>query len=80
MLDKRAHILFDNQLWTTLTTLAEARKTSVAKLVRDAVKKSYMKDIDLEERRRVIEEIERIRPHFKGKLDYKAMINYGRRY
>lgn len=79
MLIKRAHILFDIQLWTTLTTLAEAKKTSVAKLVRDAVKTAYLKDAEFEERRKAIEDIERIRPHFKGKLDYKAMINYGRK-
>lgn len=79
MLNKRVHMLFDNQLWTMLSSLAEAKKTSVAKLVRDAVKTAYVKDAELEERRKVIEEIERIRPHFKGKLDYKAMINYGRK-
>ena len=79
MLNKRVHVLFDNQLWTMLLNLAEAKKTSVAKLVRDAVKTAYVKDAELEERRKVIEEIERIRPHLKSKLDYKAMINYGRK-
>ena len=79
MLNRRVHVLFDNQLWTMLAGLAEAKKTSVAKLVRDAVKTTYVKDAQLEERRKIIEEIERIRPHLKGKLDYKAMINYGRK-
>jgi len=80
MLTKRTQILFDIQIWTMLTTLAKVKKTSIAKLVRDAVEKTYMKDVELEERRKAIEEIERIRPHFKGKLDYKEMINYGRKY
>lgn len=80
MLNVRAQILLDQTLWKTLHRLSKTKKTSISKLVRDAVEKSYMKDVDVEERRRVIEEIERIRPHFKGKLDYKAMVNYGRRY
>lgn len=80
MLNVRAQILFDERLWEKLANLAKIKKTSISKLVRDAVEKSYMKNVDVEERRRVIEEIERIRPHFKGKLDYKAMINYGRKY
>lgn len=79
MLNKRVHILFDSQLWAMLTSLAEVKKTSVAKLVRDAVEKVYTKNAELEERRKAIEEIERIRPHFKGKLGYKEMINYGRK-
>ena len=80
MLNKHAHILFNNQLWATLKSLAEAKKTSVANLVREAVEKTYMRTAELETRRKAIEEIERIRPHFKGKLDYKEMINYGRKY
>lgn len=80
MLNVRAQILFDERLWEKLTNLAKIKKTSISKLVREAVEKSYMKEVDMEERRRSIEEIERIRPHFKGKLDYKAMINYGRKY
>ena len=79
MLNVRAQILFDERLWEKLISLAKTKKISISKLVREAVEKSYMKDVDLAERRRVIEDIERIRPHFKGKLDYKEMINYGRK-
>ena len=80
MLNVRAQILFDERLWEKLSNLSKVKKISISKLVRDAMKKSYTKDVELEQRRRAIEEIERIRPHFKGKLDYKAMINYGRKY
>ena len=81
MLIKRAHILFDIQLWTILTTLAEARKTSVAKLVREAVAEKYIREDELSARRKVIENILKHRPlPVKGKIDYKALINYGRRY
>lgn len=80
MLNVRAQILFDEELWRTLHRLSKTKKTSISSLVRNAVKKTYMKLEELETRRKAIEEIERIRPHFKGKLDYKEMINYGRRY
>jgi hypothetical protein len=78
---KRAHILFDIQLWTILTTLAEARKTSVAKLIREAVAEKYAREDELSTRRKAIESILKHRPTpVKGKIDYKALINYGRRY
>jgi len=81
MLNKRVHLLFDNQLWTMLLSLAEAKKTSVAKLVRDAVAEKYIKESELATRRKAIESILKHRPlPVKGKIDYKALINYGRRY
>lgn len=80
MLNIRAQILFDENIWKTLHHLSKTKKTSISSLVRQAVKEAYLKTEDLEKRRKAIEEIERIRPHFKGKLDYKEMINYGREY
>lgn len=80
MLNIRAQILFDDDLWKTLHRLSKTKKASISSLVRQAVKKTYLKAEELEIRKKAIEEIERIRPHFKGKLDYKALINYGRRY
>lgn len=80
MLNVRAQILFDEVLWGILHRLSKTKKTSISSLVRQAVRKTYLKTEDLESRRKAIEEIERIRPHFKGKLDYKEMINYGRKY
>ena len=80
MLDKRVNILFDQNLWEKLLALAKKQNASVGELVRNAGEKTYMREAELEERRKAIEEIERIRPHFKGKLNYKAMIDYGRKY
>lgn len=80
MLNVRGQILFDKNLWGLLHRISKTKKTSIGSLVRQAVKKTYLKTVDLEARRKAIEEIERIRPHFKGKLDYKEMINYGRKY
>lgn len=80
MLNKRAQILFDQSVWQILVGLSEAKKESIGQLVREAVKTVYIKTAEMEIRRKAIEETERIRPHFKGKLNYKEMINYGRKY
>jgi len=80
MLTKRANILFDENLWNSLTVESKKRKTSVGKLVREAVAKMYARDEELEERRKVLESIKKIRKISKGKIDYKELINYGRKY
>lgn len=79
MLTKRTNILFDDALWAKLVEVAKKQKTSVGSLVRETLSDKYMQEESFEKRKKAIEEIERIRPHFKGKLDYKALINYGRR-
>lgn len=80
MLTKRTHILFNENLWKTLTIEAKKRKTSVGKLVREAVEKVYTRDEELEERRKAFEYILRKRKRSKIRIDYKALINYGRKY
>lgn len=80
MLTKRTNILFDESLWRELADLAKSKGTSVGNLIRIAVEEKYTNESDLESRRKTIEDIEKIRPHFKGKLDYKALINHGRKY
>lgn len=79
MLTKRAQILFEEDLWEQLVRLSAAQKTSIAHLVRKAVEEKYKRELELAERKAVLEEIEKIRPHFKGKIDYKELINYGRK-
>lgn len=81
MLTKRTNILFDEELWRTLVQLAKLNNTSVGKLIRDAVEEKYAKAADLEQRRQAFEAILKIRPKpVKGKIDYKALINAGRKY
>ena len=80
MLTKRTNILFDEKLWQTLAEKANRRNTSVGKLVREAVAKMYAHDEELEERRKAFEHILRIRKVSKTPMDYKALINYGRKY
>ena len=81
MLNKRTQILFGEELWKTLSLLSREKKLSIGKLVRNAVEKTYMKSVDLETRRKAIESILKHRPApVKGSIDYKALINAGRRY
>lgn len=80
MLTKRTNILFDQALWNRLAQLAKDMNTSVGKLVRDAVEEKYTEDKNLEKIRKACESIEKHRKVFKGKIDYKALINYGRRF
>lgn len=81
MLNVRAQILFDKTLWETLHRLSKTKKTSISNLVRNAVKETYMKTEELETKRKAIENILKHRPvPVKGRIDYKSLINYGRRY
>ncbi len=81
MLTKRTNILFDHATWNQLATIARARRTSVGVLVRDAVTERYLHG-DFERIGRIQQacsSIEKYRKQVKGKLDYKELINYGRK-
>lgn len=80
MLNKRTNILFDENLWKTLTQEASRQGISVGKLVREAVSKMYSRDEELEERQKALEHILKIRKISKTPIDYKALINHGRKY
>ncbi len=80
MLSKNAHILFDPQEWNMLTRIASAQNSSVNQLVRKAVQTTYLKTARNSRVAAAVDKIIKIRPHFKGKIDYKALINYGRKY
>ena len=80
MLTKRTNILFDNDLWNLLTSVARREKSSVGEVVRRAVSKVY-KDTDLEGRKKdAFETIRKFRVKQKGTVDYKSLINEGRKY
>lgn len=64
-----------------LKNIAREEKTSVGKLVRKAVKKEYAQKDLYQARRKAFEEILKIRPPVsKTPIDYKELINYGRKY
>lgn len=81
MLTKRTNILFNEELWGILVKIAQVNDTSVGELIRQAVSEKYQETVNLEKRRQAIENILKIRPKpIKGKIDYKALINAGRKY
>lgn len=80
MLTKRTQILFDDELWEKLVSLAGEKKTSIGNLVREAVEEKYTQEARFAKRRKVFENILRHRPlPVKGIINYKALINVGRK-
>ena len=80
MLTKRTNILFDNDLWDLLTSVARKEKSSVGEVVRKAVKRVYTEGNLVERKKQAFETIKKFRVMQKGVLDYKALINEGRKY
>ena len=80
MLTKRTNILFDENLWQMLTALAKKHNTSAGKLIREAVREKYRKPNSFEKRAKAIETTLQKRLMSKEKIDYKELINYGRKY
>ncbi|MBI4059189.1 hypothetical protein HY404_03035 [Candidatus Microgenomates bacterium] len=64
MLTKRTNILFDQELWKKLISLAEKRSISIGELVRTAVRKQYLNDIAEEQRKEAIVGIKAFREKY----------------
>jgi len=80
MLTKRAQILFDEEVWEKLVALSRTQKLSIGEIVRDAIEEKLNYQIDLEKRKAAVEATLKHRPKpFKGRIDYKALINAGRK-
>lgn len=80
MLNKRTNILFDDRLWRKLSSEAKERNVSIGELVRSAVEEKLLEQERLERRKKAVESTLKHRPKpFKGKIDYKALINEGRK-
>ena len=71
-------MLLSRERWEDLTSLARAKKKSVGELVRQAIEESYFSKSDRMKVKQAIDEIIAIRPHFKGKINYRELINEGR--
>lgn len=67
MLDKRAHILFDQQLWNQLVQAAEEKQISVGQLVRIAMEEKYQKENFLSQRAKAINKILALKKQYKAK-------------
>ena len=82
MLNKRTHILLEQDLWFQLMTLAKAQDVSIGELVRKAVKEVYFGENKKEKMAKAMETILETRKKLKRfkRIDYKELINYGRKY
>ena len=77
MLNIRTNILFDDSMWSQLTSLAKAQNTSVGQLVRSAVQTVYLEKNRLQARALAFDKIIKIRPKLQ-KINYRDLIDYGR--
>ena len=80
MLTKRTNILIQEETWQRLVDLARQMNTSAGELIRRAIKKTYFADDRNDEIARAVQSIRAIRPKIKGKINYKELINEGRKY
>lgn len=79
MLNRRIQVLLDKDLRDKVANLAKANKSSVGQIIRETMQARLSKEKELEQRKSVIESILKHRPKpFKGKIDYKELINAGR--
>lgn len=80
MLTKRTQILFDENLWRRLSRAAKEKDVSVGEIVRNAVEEKFLEQEKLEKRQKAVDSTLKHRPKpFKGRIDYKALINEGRK-
>lgn len=81
MLTHRTNVLFTNQDYQMLSLLAKKKKTTMADLIRQAVKKTYINKKNSQ--RQLIKEITQGWKLLKNPqipIDYKQLIEYGRKY
>lgn len=84
MLNRRAHILFEAEDYKILEAAAAEKDRSVGELVRMAVKRVYVepKEKQFSDRQKAFDRLKQWQKKigtFK-RLDYKALIEYGRKY
>lgn len=80
MLIKRTNILFDQKTWDMLTSLAQQENNSVAELVRSAVNEVYTNKSQQMIQKNAVEELISFRKKVKGKINYRSLIENGRKY
>jgi len=83
-LSKRTHIMLDPAMFAWLQQKAEKNQRTIGSLVRLLLEKAYQSDVDQikKDRLQAIKSVQKLRLkiHFDGPIDYKALINDGRKY
>lgn len=80
MLAKRTNILFENDFFHKLQQLAKEKKISIGQLIRDAVAQVYFHAESQNAIRQASAGILATRKISKKSIDYKMLINYGRKH
>lgn len=80
MLVKRANILFEEENWKMLADLALQKRNSVSGFIRKAMMEVYFSEGEKMNKRKAFEEIISLRKKTKGKINYKSLIENGRKY
>ena len=80
MLVKRTNILFEEKNWEMLTGLALQKGSSVSELIRKAVREVYFSEGEKMSKKQVFDKIIFLRKKTKGKINYKSLIENGRKY
>lgn len=79
-LSKRTNILFSESTWRRLSKLSDAKNISIGELIRNAINEVYFSDAQKNEKKQAYDDILHMRPVIRGTIDYKALINEGRKY
>ncbi|MBI4999604.1 ribbon-helix-helix protein, CopG family [Candidatus Gottesmanbacteria bacterium] len=83
MLTKRTNLLLDEETYKNLLLLAKEKKVSLGEIIRQAINRVYKResDAEMEKRSKVVASIMNLWEKTKGKkTDYRALIEYGRRF
>jgi hypothetical protein len=78
MLTKRTNLLFEEDLWNRLVSIANEKNTSVGDLVRQATRRVYIDSEVNSNRKTAFATILSTRVKQKS-VDYKKLINHGRK-
>lgn len=84
MLTRRVHTLFEEEEFRELITQAVEAEKSVGEMIRLAVRRVYIEPKDREQinRDQAFVALKKLQEKTKqkGRVDYKALIEYGRKY
>jgi len=79
MLEKRTNVLLSENDYCLLNLLAAKKGVSVGFLIRKAIREVYMAEEEKEERQKVVDLILSFRKKQKDSINYKALIENGRK-
>ena len=81
LLTRRTNVLLDEANYATLLMYSQERGETIGELIRNAIKKTYKAKKTLTANEKAYRAIRRITKgmDFSG-IDYKALIEYGRKY